>query len=565
MLPNCRYNRFRIAFWTLAVLLLFPAGTARAQWVITDLGALTSDPGDPSVATQINDAGQIVGQSPIAGGYIHAFRTAPYTPIVSSDDLGTVPDAYGEGSGFNSFANAINSPGHVVGYGDVPYGGAPVEQGFFYGASGMAPLDRYDPGSYASATAINDSDNIVGFAFSSLYGGERAVMWAGGGPSLYDLNTGLPSGSPWILTDAYGINASGHMVGIGGLSSALTGWVWFGYPSVPVAIGAGGPTYSPMDINDSDLVTGWGGPTGHAFLWSGGSITDLGTLMNPFSFGRKINIYGQIVGWDTPFADGAVSDGTMGAPPSHAFLWLPSPAYSLPAGMTDLNSVLPSGSGWLLLAAGGINASGKIVGIGYHGGIIRGFLLSSPSVKLKTLTLKPASVTGGASVTGTVVLTGPAPSGGATVTLGNTNAAAAAPSSVTVPAGATSATFTVTTVPVTMATRGTVSASYGGVTKSAALMVKTPVLLSLALSPGTVKGGGSVTGTVKLNGVAASALSVSLTTTNPAATVPGSVMVPAGASSATFTIPTTPVSSTTSGIVSATFSVTKSKTLTVTP
>jgi hypothetical protein len=287
--------------------------------------------------------------------------------------------------------------------------------------------------------------------------------------------------------------------------------------------------------------------------------------MNPFSVGRKINTYGQVVGWDTPSPDGSVSDGFHGAPPSSAFLWLPAPAYGLPAGMTDLNFLLPSGSGWVLLAAGGINSSGKIVGIGYHGGVLRGFLLSSPSLKLKSLTLKPSSVYGGASLTGTVVLTGLAPAGGAAISVGNTNTAASAPSSITVAAGASSATFPITTTPVAASAKGTISAVYGGVTKSATLTVKAPVLMSLTLSPSTLKGGGSVTGTVKLTGVAASAVTVSLTGTNPAATVPGSVTVPAGASSATFAITTTPVSSTTSGIVSATSGVTKSKTLTVTP
>src|SRR2546425_10687720 len=63
---------------------------------------------------------------------------------------------------------------------------------------------------------------------------------------------------------------------------------------------------------------------------------------------------------------------------------------------------------------------------------------------LSSVTLNPTSVVGGNPSTGTVTLTAPAPAGGAVVTLVSTGAVASVPASVTVPAGATSATFTVT-------------------------------------------------------------------------------------------------------------------------
>src|SRR5437660_5717952 len=93
---------------------------------------------------------------------------------------------------------------------------------------------------------------------------------------------------------------------------------------------------------------------------------------------------------------------------------------------------------------------------------------------LSSLTLNPTSVVGGVqSSTGTVTLSGPAPAGGAQVTLSSSNIAAAnVPSNgVTVPAGATSATFTVTTSAVAASTPVTISASYGGVSKTASLTV----------------------------------------------------------------------------------------------
>lgn len=99
--------------------------------------------------------------------------------------------------------------------------------------------------------------------------------------------------------------------------------------------------------------------------------------------------------------------------------------------------------------------------------------VATPSpVTLSALTLNPNALTGGGSSQGTVILSGAAPSGGASVTLtsGNTGVGSV-PASVTVPAGATSAAFIVTTRSVTSSTALTISASYGGVTRTATLTV----------------------------------------------------------------------------------------------
>jgi hypothetical protein len=94
---------------------------------------------------------------------------------------------------------------------------------------------------------------------------------------------------------------------------------------------------------------------------------------------------------------------------------------------------------------------------------------SPPPPTVSSLTLNPASVFGGQSSTGTVTLTGPAPAGGAQVFLSSSNGAARVPSSVIVPAGATSATFTVDTTFVLISTSSTISASYNGTTQTATL------------------------------------------------------------------------------------------------
>jgi hypothetical protein len=165
-------------------------------------------------------------------------------------------------------------------------------------------------------------------------------------------------------------------------------------------------------------------------------------------------------------------------------------------------------------------------------------------VSLSSLTLIPATVTGGTPSTGTVTLNGPAPSGGAIVSLSSNNAAVApVPASVTVPAGATTTTFSVSTGAVAASTTVIISASYGSETSQAAsLTVIPPILSSISLSPTSVTAGSSSTGTVTLNGRAPSGGSqVTLSSSNPnVAAVPpsGSVTVPAGATTATFTVTT---------------------------
>jgi len=163
-----------------------------------------------------------------------------------------------------------------------------------------------------------------------------------------------------------------------------------------------------------------------------------------------------------------------------------------------------------------------------------------------SLTLNPIAVSGGSTSTGTVTLSGPAPTGGSVVSLSSSNTlAAVVPATVTVPAGNASATFTITTLPVSASNSVTISASYGGGTRSATLTVNRPALSSLSRSPSTVVGGNPSTGTVTLSGPAPTGGAVvSLSSSNTsAARVPASLTVPAGSASATFTITTSTVTS----------------------
>jgi probable HAF family extracellular repeat protein len=102
-------------------------------------------------------------------------------------------------------------------------------------------------------------------------------------------------------------------------------------------------------VGQSDSGTSAGNPL--ACLWDDrGQIHDLGTLpggSNSTAFG--INIFDYVVGSSNSQASGAGP---------RAFVW------TRRHGMQDLNALIPAGSGWTLLVAKGINVRGQIVGLG---------------------------------------------------------------------------------------------------------------------------------------------------------------------------------------------------------
>jgi hypothetical protein len=178
-------------------------------------------------------------------------------------------------------------------------------------------------------------------------------------------------------------------------------------------------------------------------------------------------------------------------------------------------------------------------------------------------------------VTGTVVLNGVAPAEGAVVTLDNGNPAVVTmPASVTVPAGTDRVSFGIGTSPVAADTNVSLTARYGNASAFTTLTVVPEgdalTLSSLTLDPTSVVGGNASTGTVILSGAVPAGSSgavVTLASGDPAvAAVPPSVTVPAGASSASFSVTTASVTASTSVTISASFGGTTAiATLTVTP
>jgi peroxiredoxin len=173
-------------------------------------------------------------------------------------------------------------------------------------------------------------------------------------------------------------------------------------------------------------------------------------------------------------------------------------------------------------------------------------------------TLTPASVAGGEFSEGLVTLDQPAPPDGATVLLSSSDA-----SKVTMPAGVlfasgkTAVSFSIGTVPVSGDTPVRITAASKSETQAATLNIGTrrprAPLASVAVTPAILTAGERAQGIVTLANLAPSATTVRLATSDASrVSVPATVRIPAGSTTANFPVQT--VHGTTSGSVIVTAS-----------
>lgn len=164
------------------------------------------------------------------------------------------------------------------------------------------------------------------------------------------------------------------------------------------------------------------------------------------------------------------------------------------------------------------------------------FWVLAPAIE--SVSIVPNVVSGGQSATGTVRLFAEAPTGGVVVNLSTSSGATSLPATVTVPAGAIGATFTITTTPVTEERQATITAVYRASSASAVMTIRPAVLSSLVLNPTEVRGGEISVGTVSLDQPAPpGGIVVSLSNSNNSlVSMPSSVFILAGQRSASFNI-----------------------------
>lgn len=169
------------------------------------------------------------------------------------------------------------------------------------------------------------------------------------------------------------------------------------------------------------------------------------------------------------------------------------------------------------------------------------------------LTLNPTTVAGGATSTGRVTLFCPAQLGNITVALSSSSPAiAAVPASITIPVGQATGDFVITTTSPATSTTLVITATADRAQSRNLVVTPSSVLTSVNLASTSFTGGTSTTGTVVLSAAApAGGATVALSSNIPQATPPATVFVLAGATSATFTLNTSSVPASTSGVLTA--------------
>jgi probable HAF family extracellular repeat protein len=247
-----------------------------------DLGDLG---GGESHAHDINNVGQVTGESRDATGNYRAFLWDPNNGI---QDLGTL-------GGATSTAYAINDAGEVVGYSLV----GSTYHAFLYSGGVMNDLDTF---AYFQSAAfdVNNSQEIVGTLVS--YGDYKSTGFIYADGSLTDLGSPILEESQcWVINNTGLI--SGYSWGAGEERSFL----YAGELVVDLGEIAGYPKTYAYGINDAGQVVGsvtnTAGTVSHAFIYTGGQLLDLNNLLvaghgwEELSAAYAVNSSGQIVGY----------------------------------------------------------------------------------------------------------------------------------------------------------------------------------------------------------------------------------------------------------------------------
>jgi trimeric autotransporter adhesin len=171
---------------------------------------------------------------------------------------------------------------------------------------------------------------------------------------------------------------------------------------------------------------------------------------------------------------------------------------------------------------------------------------------VQQVSLGLTSVPAGVPLTGTVLLTAPAPVD-AVVVLSSTDSIATVPASVTIPAGMTSQPFDITTVNAPPTRTATITAAYGGTTQSASLtVIAYPTIPSLSCTSTTPKGGtiSTCTGTLSSPAPPGGWQLQFVTSDDTLATAaPDSLTVPAAGLTFQFDVLTAPVTTSTGVVI----------------
>jgi probable HAF family extracellular repeat protein len=280
-------------------------------------------------AVGVNDAGQIVGTTgdDMTGVY-YAYRYRIGAPTLTRLPL-LAP-------GRNTFAEAINGAGQVVGRGDTPAG----LRGFLWDGHTMHTIGTFG-GPNSRATATYAAGQAVGCA-DTASGHEHPFLYASG--RLHDL--GLPGGVPTVTDGcAVSVNASGTILGTAGdpSTNACQTWLWKGGTFTVLPMVAG-DCITPGHIANSGQVAG--SVHNVPVTWQAGRVAIITNAFTPFNPGYDPTV-------NTPVSNnlyGLIAFGSAGSGPS----WLLTPITPFDDGA----AAIAYSRGWSRIAEAGAYAGG---------------------------------------------------------------------------------------------------------------------------------------------------------------------------------------------------------------
>jgi uncharacterized repeat protein (TIGR03803 family) len=399
---------------------------------------------------------------------------------VSLDSSGNLFGIAGSGGGFGQYEGMVFEISKAGVYTDLhDFGGLVADANGLMGLDGASPFGgvTLDAGGNLYGTAFNGGANYGGIIWKLSKGGSYQDLHDFGGTAVNSDGKSGPDGTN--PSAGVTLDNAGNLYGtaeLGGQASSPDGIVWelktsgayldlhdFGYQATNLE-GASTPdgAYPAAAITFDSFGDMYGAtPNGGAFTV--GIVWMLRYGVAALSLSPK-----DVVGGSQLL--GTVTLGTA-APEEGSVVTLSSS--SSEAKVPTSVTVMPGASSATFpISTTAVGTTNAVTITATQRGYAQQATLVIESPGLASVTINPTYVKGGRIATGSVTLTGSAPSGGTVVNLSSTLRDVTVPESVTVPSGHDTASFTIVTRPVSSKSTGTITTTLKSFSKSASFTIQ---------------------------------------------------------------------------------------------